>query len=128
MGEFIELTVITKKLKDEAQKKFLEKLSSIDEDKTDEMGRDAEFFKNLGLSPPKELQEDESVDEEYDFTEDDYECTEASGMFRPESIMFVVDNIKEGSTVYINTDFSVTVREKTKEVLDKIKKIKIKNN
>jgi hypothetical protein len=126
--QFITLTVIKANIKKETKEKLLglfnKPFDSIEPIK-DSYGRDAEFYKELGVEPPEEFTieyEDEEFEENtFEIGKDDYEIVERTGKFRPEVISFIVDNQDTGSTLYIRTDFTITVKETAEEVEQKIK-------
>ena len=133
--EFITLTVIKASIKKDVRERFHSLFKPLDDDgpKKDDYGRDAEFYKELGIDPPEDLYSDEDDDEEdykeevFHITKEDYDIVERIGKFRPEVISFIVDNEDVGSTLYIKTDFTISVKESAEEVEQKIKLVQTKN-
>jgi len=128
IDQFITLTVIKANIKKETKDKLLDlfnrPLDNIEPIK-DSYGRDADFYKDLGVEPPEEFTidyEDEDFEEStFEIGKDDYEIVERTGKFRPEIISFIVDNQDTGSTLYIKSDFSISVKETAEEIEQKIK-------
>lgn len=135
MGQFITLTVIKASIKKDVREKFHNLFKPLEEEgtKKDDYGRDAEFYKELGIDPPEDLYQDEYNDEDnfkeevFHITKEDYDIIEKTGKFRPEVISFIVDNEDVGSTLYIKTDFTISVKESAEEVEQKIKLVQTKN-
>lgn len=134
--EFITLTVIKASIKKDVRERFhsLFKPLEDDEPKKDDYGRDAEFYKDLGIDPPEDLYSYEDDDDEGDYkeevfhiTKEDYDIVERIGKFRPAVISFIVDNEDVGSTLYIKTDFTISVKENAEEVEQKIKLVQTNN-
>lgn len=133
--EFITLTVIKASIKKDVRERFHNLFKPLDDDgpKKDDYGRDAEFYKELGIDPPEDLYSDRDDDEGdykeevFHITKEDYDIVERIGKFRPEVISFIVDNEDVGSTLYIKTDFTISVKENAEEVEQKIKLVQTKN-
>lgn len=125
MSEFIDLTVITVRLKKDAldtiQGSFLEGYEK--NASKDSYGRDADFYKELGIDPPEDLDTDKSLE----LKEEDLETIESPARFRPENISFFVSGDKTGSTVYLDLDYKVSVKETVEEIELKINKLSKKS-
>lgn len=125
MSEFVDLTVITVRLKKDAlntiQGSLLEGYEKIPS--KDSYGRDAEFYKELGIDPPEDLESEK----EFDIKEEDLETIESPARFRVENIIFFVAGEKTGSTVYIDLDYKVSVKETVEEIELKINKLSKKS-
>jgi hypothetical protein len=131
MSEFIGLTVITVRLKKETEdnitKSFLgdtKKGSS-----KDDYGRDAEFYRELGINPPEELESGKQKNKTGSFkvSESDLETIESPAMFRLDSLVFFVAGEKEGSTIYLDIDYKASVKETVREIELKINKLSKKS-
>jgi len=134
--EFITLTVIKASIKKDVRERLHSLFKPLDNNgpKKDNYGRDAEFYKELGIDPPDDLYSDGDDDEEggykeevFHITKEDYDIIEKIGKFRPEVISFIVDNEDVGSTLYIKTDFTISVKESAEVVEQKIKLVQTKN-
>lgn len=125
MEEFITVTVVTAKLKKEVQEKLLKLNSgqSLQEPKKDSLGRSAEFFKELGIDVPEDLK-DESSQVPFEITKEHYDIEEKMGKIKPRVIDFMVDNEDFGCVLYVDTDFTITVKETVEEIESKIKLLK----
>ena len=125
MEDFITVTVITAKLKKEVKNKLIEfgtKTGVFEKDK-DDFGRDEQYYIDLGVEPPAELKQD-NTPETIDIKKEDYDIIEKIGKVKPSVISFFVDNEDFGCTLYIDTDFTITVKETAEEVESKIKNLK----
>ena len=125
MEDFITVTVVTAKLKKEVQEKLM-KLNSNPEmfnNKKDSLGRTAEFYKQLGIDIPEELQS-ESDGKTFEIKKEHYDIVEKSGKIKPSVIDFMVDNEDFGCILYVDTDFTIAVKETVEEIEDKINKFK----
>lgn len=120
MSNFIMLTVVTTELKQETTDSILRNLAgrSDNSSKKDSYGRDADFYTELGIDVPEEL--NDSIQED-DSDNDLYDIIEAEGAFRPETITFAVANKDIGSTIYIDVDYKIAVKESLAEIIQKIK-------
>lgn len=125
MEDFITVTVVTAKLKKEVKDKFAELSANLKNlgSRKDSFGRDAQFYEELGVELPEELVED-SIVQTMEIKKEDYDIIEKMGKVKPSVITFIVDNEDFGSTLYIDTDFTVTVKETAEEVENKIKLLK----
>ena len=114
MTDFITVTVVTGKLKKEIKDRLIKgnKKSFSDE---------ASLYEDLGIAPPEEVTNSGSF---LDIKKEDYDIIENEAKIRPEMIKFVVDNDDIGSTLYVATDFTISVKETAKEIEDKINKFK----
>ena len=124
MEEFITVTVVTAKLKKEVQEKLM-KLNSgaqMREPKKDSLGRDAQFFKDLGIEVPEDLQSEESST--FEIKKEHYDIVEKVGKIKPSIVDFMVDNEDFGCVIYVKSDFTITVKETAEEVESKIKLLK----
>jgi hypothetical protein len=125
MEDFITVTVVTAKLKKEVQ----DKLMKIDSDsefidnKKDSLGRTAEFYKELGIDVPEELQSEEGI-KTFEIKKEHYNIIEKSGKIKPSVIDFMVDNEDFGCILYVDTDFTITVKETVEEIENKINILK----
>lgn len=125
MEDFITVTVVTAKLKKEVKDKFFKLDSGIGATgtKKDSFGRDAKFYKDLGVELPQELiEEDDSQIPE--IKKEDYDIIENVGKVKPSTISFFVDNEEIGCTLYVDTDFTIAVKETAEEIHTKIKNLK----
>jgi hypothetical protein len=125
MEEFITVTVVTAKLKKEVKDKFMElsAKAGVSEPSKDDFGRDAQYYIDLGIKPPAELKEG-NTPKTMDIKKEDYDIIEKTGKVKPSVISFFVDNEDFGCTLYIDTDFTITVKETAEEVESKIKLLK----
>ena len=118
MSNFITLTVVTTELKKEVQDNILKNLNGVkpnSSSKKDSYGRDADFYSELGIDIPEDLEED-TQEEDIEL----YDIIEAQGVFRPETITFAVSNKDIGSTIYIDVDYKISVKESLEEITEKI--------
>lgn len=125
MEDFITVTVVTAKLKKEVKDKFM-KLSSkagVSGTKKDSFGRDEQFYIDLGVEPPEEFKDEDSIPM-IEIKKEDYDIVEKTGKVKPSVINFFVDNEDFGCTIYVDTDFTITVKETAEEVESKIKLLK----
>ena len=127
MNDFIELTVVTVRLKKETSENI--KSSFLNGKKSkDSYGRDAEFYRELGIEPPEELDSvTQNEDGTFSVDENDLETIESPAMFRLDSLIFFVSGEKEGSTIYLDIDYRASVKETVKEIGDKINKLSKKS-
>ena len=125
MEDFITVTVVTAKLKKEVKDKFMElsAKAGILEPNKDDFGRDARYYEELGIEPPAELKQS-NAPKTMDIKKEDYDIIEKTGKVKPSVITFFVDNEDFGCTLYIDTDFTITVKETAEEVESKIKLLK----
>ena len=125
MEDFITVTVVTAKLKKEVKDKFMElsAKAGVSEPSKDDFGRDAQYYIDLGIEPPAELKEG-NTPKTMDIKKEDYDIIEKIGKVKPSVISFFVDNEDFGCTLYIDTDFTITVKETAEEVESKIKLLK----
>jgi hypothetical protein len=125
MEDFITVTVVTAKLKKEVQDKLM-KIGSDSEfidNKKDSLGRTAEFYQELGIDVPEELQS-EGGTKTFEIKKEHYNIIEKSGKIKPSVIDFMVDNEDFGCILYVDTDFTITVKETVEEVENKINILK----
>jgi hypothetical protein len=129
MSEFIDLTVITmrlkKEVKDNITKSFMKGIGGGGQSK-DSYGRDAEFYRDLGIDPPEEF-EDNQETSQFKVDEDDMEKLESPARFRLDSLIFFVAGEKEGSTIYLDIDYRASVKETVEEIETKINKLRKKS-
>jgi hypothetical protein len=129
MSEFIDLTVITmrlkKEVKDNITKSFMKGIGGGGQSK-DSYGRDAEFYRDLGIDPPEEF-EDNQETSQFKVDEDDMEKLESPARFRLDSLVFFVAGEKEGSTIYLDIDYRASVKETVEEIEAKINKLSKKS-
>jgi hypothetical protein len=125
MEDFITITVVTAKLKKEVQEKLMKMNSGSEfvDSKKDSLGRTAEFYHELGIDVPEELQSEEGV-KTFDIKKEHYDIVEKSGKIKPSVIDFMVDNEDFGCILYVDTDFTITVKETVEEIENKIKLLK----
>lgn len=124
MSEFVELTVITYKLKqevnDDIKKTFL---GGVNVNKSkDSYGRDAEFYRDLGIDPPEEFDEEEET-KVFDIKDEHFDVIESPSRFKVDNIVFFVADEKGGSTIYIDIDYSASVKETVEEIEARINKL-----
>lgn len=130
MNEFLELTVITMRLKKEVTdnlKKSIMKGIGGNKSSKDSYGRDAEFYRELGIDPPEEIEDEYNKDGAFSVKEEDMEMIESPGVFRLDSLMFFVAGEKEGSTIYLDIDYKASVKETVEEIKAKINKLSKKS-
>lgn len=125
MEDFITVTVVTAKLKKEVKDKFIELSSKlgVSEPNKDDFGRSAQYYIDLGIDPPEELKQRNSP-QSLDITKEDYDIIEKTGKVKISIITFFVDNEDFGSTIYTDTDFTITVKETSEEIENKINILK----
>ena len=125
MEDFITVTVVTAKLKKEVKDKFmkLNAKAGVSGTKKDSFGRDEQFYIDLGVEPPEEFT-DEDLSPVMEIKKEDYDIVEKIGKVKPSVISFFVDNEDFGCTIYVDTDFTITVKETAEEVESKIKLLK----
>lgn len=125
MEDFITVTVVSGKLKKEVKDRLdeLTTKAGVAGTKKDDFGRDEQYYRDLGVDPPKEFQE-AKVPQTMEIKKEDYDIIEKMGKVKPSIITFVVDNDDFGSTLYIDTDFTITVKETAEEIDTKIKNLK----
>jgi hypothetical protein len=125
MEDFITVTVVTAKLKKEVQEKLMKMNSGSEvvDSKKDSLGRTAEFYHELGIDVPEELQSEEGV-KTFEIKKEHYDIVEKSGKIKPSVIDFMVDNEDFGCLLYVDTDFTITVKETVEEIESKIKLLK----
>lgn len=123
--EFIDLTIITMVLKkgvgDDLAKSFLDSQGFP----KDEYGRDADYYKELGIDPPDDVL-DTPQQAVFKVSKEDLEMLENKAKIRPEAIIFFseADGGLPGSTVYLDLDYKLSVKETVKQIEKKIKKVK----
>ena len=93
----------------------------------DSYGRDAEFYRDLGIDPPEEIEDEYNKDGAFSVKEEDMEMIESPGVFRLDSLMFFVAGEKEGSTIYLDIDYKASVKETVEEIKAKINKLSKKS-
>jgi hypothetical protein len=125
MEDFITVTVVTAKLKKEVQEKLMKMTSGSEfvDSKKDSLGRTAEFYHELGIDVPEELQSEEGV-KTFEIKKEHYDIVEKSGKIKPSVIDFMVDNEDFGCVLYVDTDFTITVKETVEEIESKINILK----
>jgi hypothetical protein len=125
MEDFITVTVVTSKLKKEVQEKLMKMTSGSEfvDSKKDSLGRTAEFYHELGIDVPEELQSEEGV-KTFEIKKEHYDIVEKSGKIKPSVIDFMVDNEDFGCVLYVDTDFTITVKETVEEIESKINILK----
>lgn len=125
MENFITVTVVTAKLKKEIQEKLmkLDSGSEFIDDKKDSLGRTAQFYRELGIDIPEELQSEEGG-KTFEIKKEHYDIIEKSGKIKPSVIDFMVDNEDFGCILYVDTDFTIAVKETVEEIESKINKLK----
>lgn len=123
--DFITVTVVTSKVKEDVRKKLLEATKKVapKSPKKDSLGNTPDFYKELGITPPEDFKED-LENEVFEIKKSDYELEEKLAKVRPELIEFMVNNEEFGCTLYVSKDFTITVKETVEEVENKIKKSK----
>lgn len=127
MDQFIELTVLTVRLKKETSENIKDSFLNNKKSK-DSYGRDAEFYRELGIDPPEELDSiEQNEDGTFTVDEGDLETVESPAMFRLDSLVFFVAGEKEGSTIYLDIDYKAAVKETVKEIELKINKLSKKS-
>lgn len=91
----------------------------------DEYGRDADYYKELGIEPPDDVQ-DTPQQGIFQVKQEDLEMLESKAKIRPGSIIFFseADGGLPGSTVYLDLDYKLSVKETVKQIEKKIKKVK----
>lgn len=121
MENFITVTVVTAKLKKEVKEKLMKMGSDYDnvKSKKDSLGRTAEFYQELGIDIPEELQSEDGM-KTFEIKKEHYDIIEKVGKIKPSIIDFMVDNDDFGCTLYVDTDFTITVKETVEEVENKI--------
>jgi hypothetical protein len=124
-SDFITLTVVTSKIKEEVRKKLVDSTKKIipKVPRKDSLGNTPNFYKELGIDPPEDFKED-LENEVFEIKKSDYELEEKLAKIRPELIEFMVNNEEFGCTLYVSKDFTITVKESVEEVENKIKKSK----
>jgi hypothetical protein len=125
MSEFVALTVITYKLKkevnDNIKKTFL---GGVNTSKSkDDYGRDAEFYRDLGIDPPEEFDQEEET-QVFDIKDEDFDVVESPARFKVENLVFFVADEKGGSTIYVDMDYSASVKESVEEIELRINKLR----
>lgn len=131
MSEFISLTVVTVRLKKETKdnitKSFLG--NTKNGSSKDDYGRDAAFYRELGINPPEELESGVATSQSNTFKvdENDLETIESPAMFRLDSLVFFVAGEKGGSTIYLDIDYKASVKETVEEIELKINKLSKKS-
>jgi len=115
--EFITVSVISSKLKDEVQKR-MDGIDSLS--KKDSNGRGLDFYEDLGIPPPEELLEDALLGT----NEEDYVEVISEARIRIDLISFMVNNDDRGCAVYTEIDYKLTVEETAEELELKIKNAK----
>ena len=125
MEDFITVTVVTAKLKKEVQDKLMKigSISDFIQDKKDSLGRTAEFYQELGIDIPDELQSEEGTTS-FEIKKEHYDIIEKFGKIKPSVIDFMVDNEDFGCVLYVDTDFTITVKESVEEIENKINILK----
>jgi hypothetical protein len=126
MSEFVELTVITYKLKQEVNDSIKKTfLGGVNTNKSkDSYGRDAEFYRDLGIEPPEDLDDEEQQDKVFNIKDEDFEVVESPSRFKVDNIVFFVADDKGGSTIYIDIDYSASVKESVEEIELRINKLR----
>lgn len=130
---FIKITRLSRELNEEASKryeKFEDEVSMrFEKEPTDENGKTLEYYKILGIDPPKDLL-DKSNNEDYiEFDlEKDYNVVKRSSLINYNHIVDVDNTEGEesflGSSIISLTDGSKVLAEETIEEIQKLVKIK----
>lgn len=99
-------------------------------EKTDEEGRTAEWFRNMNIKVPPELEEDEPEDMEVYLTLKDGEISTSysNTCFNTKYLIAIVDNSDQGSTVYLDGDIEILAKETEAEISELIRKEEYKLN
>lgn len=115
--EFIAVNVISLVLKEEAENKII---GFSGDSKKDEHGYDLEFYETLGVPPPEELLKGDDLE----FDDDDYVEIINEARIRPEQISFMVNEEEKGATIYMETDYKISVIETVEQIEEKINQAK----
>lgn len=123
--EFIDLTIITMVLKKDVGEDLAKSFMDSQGFPKDEYGRDADYYKELGIEPPDDVL-DTPQQGIFQVKQEDLEMLENKAKIRPESIIFFsqADGGLPGSTVYLDLDYKLSVKETVKQIEKKIKKVK----
>lgn len=99
----IKLTAIEAHLKEEV----IEVLNSTRPDEYD-----AEYYENLGIPVPDDLNQET----EYRLTDDDYEEVLSTCYVEPTEIALMLDNSDVGCSLYLKSGHNIKVKETSEEV------------
>lgn len=123
--EFIDLTIVTMVLKKGVGEDLAKSFMDSQGFPKDEYGRDADYYKELGIEPPDDVQ-DTPQQGIFQVKQEDLEMLESKAKIRPGSIIFFseADGGLPGSTVYLDLDYKLSVKETVKQIEKKIKKVK----
>lgn len=123
--EFIDLTIVTMVLKKDVGEDLAKSFMDSQGFPKDEYGRDADYYKELGIEPPDDVQ-DTPQQGIFQVKQEDLEMLESKAKIRPVSIIFFseADGGLPGSTVYLDLDYKLSVKETVKQIEKKIKKVK----
>jgi hypothetical protein len=126
--EFIDLTIITMVLKKDVGDNLAKSFLDTQGVQKDDYGRDYDYYKDLGIDPPEDLMEVSNTPGKtiFQVKQEDLETLEAKTKIRPSAIVFFSesDGGLPGSTVYLDLDYKISVKETIKQIEKKIKKVK----
>lgn len=114
----IKLTLTSEVLKDEVDLRIKELSKSSGKEKKDENGKNSEWYDSMGLSAPKDL--DEDIDSEIeDLLDDDESFTqiECPLYVKADLIDLIIGgHKKENTTIFMTSNKSYNVKETPEEV------------
>lgn len=90
---------------------------------TDEDGKDAEWYRDLGLPVPEHLEVKNSsmmLSVDLDLEEDEIDITYKKTAIDKSCFAFVEENEKYGCTIYTKNSYELTVKESIEEILEKV--------
>lgn len=98
--------------------------------KTDEHGKTADWYEDVGIPVPDELKEDYTEDIEVYLTLKDGEISTSysNTCFNTDYLIAIVDNQDMGSTVYLENDIEILAKETEAEIHELIQKEEYKRN
>lgn len=112
----LHLTVLRKELTEAAEKR-LEELDIYDENPKDSNGKTREYYENLGLPVSKEITDKEKLlNGGIELTDDDYDFYETECTVNLDNFAMVIDDIEEGSSLFLSDGTFVNILEDSAEV------------
>src|SRR4051812_28544256 len=116
--KLIFVTVLGEILTEEAKKK-LNGVSKI-EDITCSDGRSRNWYDTMDMTVPQSLIDNELEFLQKQYRDEDFEKVKEIGFFNLRDFSLCIDNIKEGSTIFLRSDLKLTVGQSAEEIYDLI--------
>ena len=122
----IKLTLTSEVLKDEIDLKIKELSKNSDKEKRDSNGNDLEWYREMNLKPPAELEEEADVETEIEeLLDDDESFTQLeSPLYVKEELIDLIigGHGKENTTIFMTSNKTYSVKESAEQVYKLIQK------